>query len=192
RGDVVIGDRGDRVGVGTGECLPFDVLGHRRGAEHDPGQVRLAIEAEMPEQFRGPFDAEHENTGSHRIQRACVPDFAGPHDATHPGDDVVRGHPGRFVDDDKAGGRWGVLLTSHAPQGKWAAAYSSRSIPIRISSWNTDRWCTAARRLPSSTKPSLRYTCAARSLNDHTPSSILCTPSSSNAIRNATRVASVP
>ena len=57
----------------------------------------------MTEQPGGAVDAEHQHAGGHRVEGAGVADLAGAGQPADPGDDVVRRHPGRLVDDDQPG-----------------------------------------------------------------------------------------
>ena len=57
----------------------------------------------MAQQLRAALDAADEHARRHRVERARVADLAGAQDPPQPGDHVVAGQPGGFVDDHESG-----------------------------------------------------------------------------------------
>ena len=81
----------------------FRVVGRRRLAKANRGLVGLLGHHEVAEQAGGLLDADDEDAGGHRVERARVADAAGVRQAADPRDDVVRGHAAGLVDDDESG-----------------------------------------------------------------------------------------
>ena len=82
--------------------LALCVVGCRRLAQADRRRVALVGEGEVAQQPGGFLDADHEDAGCHRVERAGVADPTGVREAPKPGHDIVRRPPCRLVDDDEA------------------------------------------------------------------------------------------
>jgi hypothetical protein len=147
------GQRGDRArdvvvgqarGVRAGEDLPLGVVGEGRLAEADGRVVALVGHRQVPEQARRAVDADDEHARRHRVQRAGVTDLAGTGEPPQPGHHVVRGAPGRLVDDDDSRRR--RLLSRHGNRDRVGLRLPARghdrvSSPgsSRSASWSSRR-----------------------------------------------------
>ena len=52
----------------------------------------LSVARQHAEDLGGPFDADHQHPGGHRVESACVTDLSGAEDAPAAADHVVTGH----------------------------------------------------------------------------------------------------
>src|SRR5438067_8349013 len=92
------------------------VVGHRRLPEPDRRPVPLLRADHIRQQSGRPADADHEYPGRHRVERATVPDPPGLRQSPYPRHHVVRGDPGRLVDDDQSGRLHAPTLDALAAQ----------------------------------------------------------------------------
>ncbi len=108
-----------RVGAGPiGRCqLAFEIVGGRRCAEADRGPVRLAVAQVELDDARRPAEEDREDPRSERIERAAVPDAFRCRQPPDQGDDVMRGRPGRFGDDEDAVEPGAERLVGHGVSG---------------------------------------------------------------------------
>ena len=109
-----------------------------RHAEDDLADVGLGEVGQEPQQAGGPPEADQQDTGGARVERAGMADPALAVDPPAAGDDVVRRPPGRLVDDHQAvddrGPRivpaW-ALRGALRPRGSASAARSRSRRPRR-------------------------------------------------------------
>ena len=85
---------GEVRGAVTGQTSPSASSVVVAAPEPDRGVVGLVGQRQVPEQPGRAVDAEQQHPGGHRVERAGVADLAGAGQPAHPGDHVVRGHPG--------------------------------------------------------------------------------------------------
>ena len=93
------------------------VVGIGFQAQPDDRPVGLRSAAEERGEARGAADHERQHAGRERVQGADVADAPHAERPPRPGDDVVRGHPRRLVDDQHAVGGRRRMLTAcrHRP-----------------------------------------------------------------------------
>ena len=92
----------DQLAVVAAHHPLFGVVGRRRPAQPDAGDVFLLVDGQELREPRRPADHQRQHAGRQRIERAGVAD---PRDADrppHPRHDVVRRGSGGFVDDQDA------------------------------------------------------------------------------------------
>ena len=115
------------------------------------GVVRLLGQHQVAEQPGGPVDAEHQHAGGHRVEGAGVADLAGAGQPAHPRDDVVRGQPGRLVDDDQAGRRRSLRVVVVVESSSSSSCLAR--LPVRVGLAGVRR---AARRAATSSSSAAR------------------------------------
>src|SRR5262249_31544916 len=86
---------------GTCGDLTLGIVCHGGLAEPDRGTVPLRAADHVREQPGRPLDADDQDAGGHRVERAAVADPPGVREAPHPRDHVVGRHPGRLGPDDE-------------------------------------------------------------------------------------------
>ena len=101
--------------------------------EPDRGLVGLVVPADVAEQPGGRADAEDQQAGGHRVERAGVPDLADRQHPPGPGDDVVRRHAAGLVDQQQTGRDVGVGTVGDSRRSPSQAPLSQRSPATRTS-----------------------------------------------------------
>ena len=86
--------------------MAVGILAVGRHAERHRADVFLVLGHEQILDLRAASEDDEEQAGGERIERAAVADFFGVEPAADDGDDVVRGHAGRFVHEEDAVKFW--------------------------------------------------------------------------------------
>ncbi len=89
-------------GNGRAQRLARQVVGRGGEAEPHGRHVLLLAPGQEAGEARGAADADRQDAGRERVERARVPDPPGPERAAHAVDDVVRGRARRLVHDQDA------------------------------------------------------------------------------------------
>ena len=114
------------------------VLGERVLAQAHGRLIGLVGADEVGQQTRGPADAQHQETGGHRIESTRMPDLASGGQAPSAGDDVMAGQPRRLVDQDNAvASRHGPSRRTRASRAHASASSApaaSKSVPSSVPS----------------------------------------------------------
>ena len=86
----------------------------------------------MPQQPGALVDAQHQDAGGHRVERAGVADLAGADEAADPGHHVVGGQAARLVDHDETRGTAVRTAGAHASSSP-SADFSVAPVPVDAS-----------------------------------------------------------